>query len=58
MGLHDLSERPQTDAVAVRKRAALPPSDDLTVCLDGLHQFIDKPALADSWNANQRHQLR
>ena len=35
LGLDDLSQRPEGDAFAVGKRAALPPADELGVFLDG-----------------------
>src|SRR6266568_541414 len=47
--LHHFCERPETDALAVGKRAALAPKDELRVLLpafDRRHQLADEAALA------------
>src|SRR6266550_2940253 len=57
LGLDDLAERPEGHSVAIGKRAALPPGDQLRVGSDMVEQLEDEPALADAWDADDRHQL-
>jgi hypothetical protein len=56
--LHHLPERPEADALAVRERAALTPSDQLRPLLQALEQLPDEPALADAGDADERGELR
>ena len=58
LGLDDLSERPEGDALAVRQAAAVPPRDDLLVVGHRLAELCHEPALADPRDADERHQLR
>ena len=55
--LHHLAERPERDALAVRKRAALAPGDELGVLVDRPEELVDEPALADPGDADERHEL-
>ena len=56
--LDDLAERPERDPVTVGKAASLAPGDELRVGLDDAIQLVDKPALADSRDADEREELR
>ena len=56
--LHDLRERPEADALAVRKRTTLPPDDQLAPLGDDLHRLEDEPRLADAGRAHEREELR
>ena len=56
--LHHLADRPEADALAVGKRAALPPGDEPAIALDRIEELCEKPALADPGDAHQRHELR
>src|SRR3954464_3949332 len=55
--LEDLLERPIRYALAVGKRAASVPPDALGPAFERLPQLPDEPALSDSGNADQRHEL-
>jgi hypothetical protein len=56
--LHDLADRPEAHARAVRQRAALPPPDELGALLEPLEQLAHEPRLTDAGNADQRDELR
>ena len=57
--LDDLPERPERDAFAVRKRAAVAPVDEPELSrLDRLEELEDQPALADPGDADERQELR
>src|SRR5262249_20279551 len=56
--LHDLAERPEAHALAVRERPALAPVDQVGIGLSDLEQLGDEPALADAGDADERHELR
>ena len=58
LGLDDLRERPERDAVPVCQAAALTPGDQLWIRVDDPLQLIDEPALPDPRDADQREQLR
>src|SRR5207302_11131650 len=59
LSLHHLGERPEGDAVAVGRRAALPPADDLRgILVDQAEELGHQPALADARDAGDGHQLR
>ena len=58
--LDHLGERPEADALAVGKRAALAPEDELGVLLaafDRGHQLTDEAALPDAGDADERDEL-
>ena len=58
VGLHDLAQRPEGDAVAVGQRAALPPEHDVGLPLQVPEQLPDLARLADPGRPHQRHDLR
>jgi hypothetical protein len=43
--LNHLAERPEGDALPLRKRAALPPGDQLRLLLDHVMQLVDEARL-------------
>ena len=53
-----LRQRPEADSLAVRRRPALVPVDDLGDAVDVLLELPDQPALADAALADDRHQPR
>src|SRR5439155_576432 len=55
--LDDLAQRPEGDPLAIGKRTTLPPGDQPIPGVDPLEQLPDEPALADPWDADERHQL-
>ena len=58
MRLHHLAERPEGDALAVWKRTALPPVDELSGSRStDLGELPDEPALADAGDADERDEL-
>jgi hypothetical protein len=57
VGLDHLAERPEADALTIRKRAALAPVDELRVMLDRLEELVDEAALPDPGLADERHEL-
>ena len=57
MGLHDLAERPERDAVAVREAAALPPEDELRPVVDPVAELGEQPGLADARLARHGDEL-
>jgi hypothetical protein len=57
VGLHDLAERPERDALAVRKAAPLPPVDEVGKVVDESLELPDEPALADSRLADDGDEL-
>jgi hypothetical protein len=56
--LHHLAERPERDPLAVWKRAAVPPEDEVRQRLDMGEQLGDEPALPDTGDADERDELR
>ena len=58
LGLDHLRQRPEADPLPVRKRAALPPADQLRLRLGDPRQLIQQPGLADPRHPHQRDQLR
>ena len=56
--LDDLAESPEAHTLAVRQRAALPPSNDLLVRIDNRKELADQPALAYPRDAGHGHKLR
>ena len=56
--LDDLAQRPQRDAVAVGEAATLAPGDEIGVFVDDAAELVDEAALADSGDADERHELR
>jgi len=56
--LDHLGQRPKGDTFAVRERPAVAPVDKLAAALDGFEQLVHEPALPDSGNSDQSHQLR
>src|SRR3954466_668698 len=58
VGLDDLAQRPEGGPLAVGKRPALPPGDDLLVRVGDLEQFGHQPALSDPRDADESHELR
>ena len=57
LGLDHLTERPERDSLAVRETPATTPGDETGVVLERALELPDEPALADSGNAHQGHQL-
>ena len=57
MCLHDLPQRPECDAVAVRQATALAPEDELILRIDEGTQLRDEAALADSGLAHDREEM-
>ena len=55
--LHDLRQRPEADAFAVRKRAALAPGREVRLGLDRLEELVDEPRLADPRDADEGDEL-
>ena len=53
-----LGQRPEADALAVRRGSALVPVDDLGHAVDILEELPDQPALADAALADDRYQPR
>src|SRR5439155_3542065 len=58
LSLDHLADRPEGDALAVRKAASLTPVDEFRIALHGLKELPHETALADSWDAHQRDELR
>src|SRR5262249_19156314 len=56
--LHHFAKRPERDAVAIRQAAPVAPKRDLSLLLDVAVELEDEPALADPWDAHERHELR
>src|SRR5215212_7126776 len=56
--LHDLPYRPERHALAVRRRAPLPPVDELVALVDDEEELPDKAALTDPGDADEREELR
>jgi hypothetical protein len=56
--LHHLSERPERHALAIRKRAAVPPVDEVGLRFDMREQLGDETALADPGNTDDRYERR
>ena len=56
--LRHLGQRPVGHAVAVGKRAALAPVEEVGVRVDSALELVDEAALADPGHADERHQLR
>jgi hypothetical protein len=56
--LDRLAKRPEADAVAVGKAAALTPRKRLAILTDDLGELEDEPALPDAGNTNERDELR
>src|SRR6185503_522626 len=48
LGLHDLRQGPEPDAVAVREAPALAPSDQVGLRIQVLRELLDQPALANA----------
>ena len=57
VGLHDLAERPERDAVPVREAAALPPVDELGPVVDPGAELREQAGLADAGLAGDRDEL-
>ena len=56
--LHDLGERPERDAVAVREAASLAPRDELGIRVHDALELEDEAALTDPGDADEREELR
>ena len=56
--LDDLRQRPERDALAVGKRATLPPATSSISSSTVREELGDEAALADPRHSDQRHQLR
>ena len=54
----DLGQRPERDAVAVRKAAALTPEDHLHAALEALRELPDQARLADPGRADESREPR
>ncbi len=57
LSLDHLGQSPERHSLAVRQRPALPPGDELDVCIDDLEELEDEARLADARHADQRDQL-
>src|SRR5207248_9196329 len=51
-------EGPEADALSVRERAPLPPGDQLGLGIDQPRELEQQARLADSGDADERHELR
>ena len=58
LGLHDLAERPERDAVAVRQAPSLAPADEIRPAVDLLAELPDEPALSDAGLGDDGDELR
>ena len=56
--LHDLAERPERDALAVRQPAPLAPHDELVVLVHGAAELVARAGSCRSRDADERHELR
>ena len=58
LGLDDLAERPEGDALGVGRRASKAEVDEVHHLVDAPEELEDEPALADPRLADDRHELR
>ena len=58
LGLHDLTERPERDAVAVRQAPSLAPADEIRPAVDFLAELPDESALSDAGLGDDGDELR
>ena len=55
--LHDLPDRPERDASAVRQRASLTPDNEVGILVDDAIELVNEAALAHARHADERDEL-
>src|SRR5829696_7964115 len=56
--LGHLAQRPEGDSLPVWEGTALPPGDEVRFLVDDPRELVDEAGLADTWHADERHELR